>query len=82
MEQHLETAGGRPAVLDGPAAVAAVGTVAQEAEQRLDDRVAGGEVLDLLLLHRGVAPERAEHGALLAELSSPGSASTFSAWPK
>ena len=43
----------RPALLDEADGVAPVGAVAEEPEQRLDDRVTGGEVLDLLLLDDG-----------------------------
>src|SRR5262249_15787447 len=67
VEQDLEAPGGDAPLVDGAASIPAVRSVAEESEQGLDDGVAGGKEVDLLLLHRRVSPEGAEDGALLAE---------------
>ncbi len=69
-EPRVERRARRPAHARPPHRGAAHLAVAQPAEERLDQRVAGGEGVVLLVLDRHLAPERAQHGAVLRQIES------------
>ncbi len=68
MEEKLDSFGpDRSALLDETHPISTKGPVAEKTEERLGDRVTGGEVIDLLLFHRGVPPESSQHHFVLGQ---------------